>query len=106
MNQISFESLLFEDKTVVSPPPSPLENFILTLISKGQISARDICEQLIEQNKISSERYSTDKPKDFHKVCKILDGFVNRGNCRWLKIKKKRTEYTKWNNSIYSGGLL
>ncbi|OIK09584.1 DUF3895 domain-containing protein [Bacillus sp. MUM 13] len=92
MNQISFESLLFEDNKTVEPPPplsSPLENFILTLISKGQISARDICEQLIEQNKISTERYSTDKPKDFHKVCKILDGFVVQGKLSLSEDKEK-----------------
>jgi hypothetical protein len=92
MSQISFEDLLFEDTIKDQPEPtlsSPLEKSILALISDGAISARDICERLIEQNNISAERYSSAKPKDYHKVCVVLDNLVMKEKLLLVEAREK-----------------
>ncbi|MBG9580516.1 hypothetical protein ABE42_15220, partial [Bacillus thuringiensis] len=72
MNQISFEDL-FEDekenkqeKVEVAEIPallSALQKDILELMDSEEISALELCEQLIRSGKISDERFTTNKPK-------------------------------------------
>jgi hypothetical protein len=44
---------------------------------------------LIEQNKISADRYSSDKPKDYNKVCFILDNLAMKEKLLLVEARKK-----------------
>ncbi|MEK4913482.1 DUF3895 domain-containing protein [Bacillus sp. FSL E2-8887] len=100
MNQISFEDLFEEEKEKVevaeiSAPLSPLQKDILGLFNSEEISALELCEQLIRSGKISDERFTTNKPKAFGQVCLILEGFVTEGKLTFIKNDEKRDRVYK-----------
>lgn len=55
------------------------QNEILSYIKTGVSSTRVICELLIKNNNVDSERYTTDKPKIYVSVCMYLDSLVEEG---------------------------
>ncbi|MCM3443271.1 MULTISPECIES: DUF3895 domain-containing protein [Metabacillus] len=91
MNQISFDELFIQEKTSSPKPsaPSQLERDIQVILEHGETSALNICEKLIAINSISSDRYLTEKPKDYYKVCCILDSLHNEGKLRFIEDKDK-----------------
>ncbi|MED3962843.1 DUF3895 domain-containing protein [Niallia taxi] len=96
MSQISFDDLFLEEKKLentIKRIPSPLQNDILDLFHKGETSALAICEHLIKLGKYSDERFSTNKPKDYGKVCLVLDSMANEGLLVFVEDldKKDRT---------------
>lgn len=77
MEQISFEDILTEEdsnKTFFSP----LHNALMELLESNVTSVMDICEHLINNGLLSAERFSTNKPKAYPKVCSILDELVQQ----------------------------
>jgi hypothetical protein len=92
VSQITFDDLFAEDKKKVEekPKPSPLYNEICDLLQTGESSALEICEKLIASEKISSERFSSNKPKSYGKVCSILDSMVSQGNLLFVEDKDKK----------------
>ncbi|HDR7795110.1 TPA: DUF3895 domain-containing protein [Bacillus luti] len=103
MDQISFEDLFEEEKEkveVAEAPASlsPLQRGILELIDSEEISAMELCEQLIRAGKISDERFTTNKPKAYGQVCLILEGFVKEGKLTFIKNDEKR-------DRVYKGKL-
>ncbi|WP_226603724.1 DUF3895 domain-containing protein [Bacillus cereus] len=104
MNQISFEDL-FEDekenkqeKVEVAEIPAPLSTLqkdILELMDSEEISALELCEQLIRSGKISDERFTTNKPKAYGQVCLALEGFVTEGKLTFVKNDEKRDRVYK-----------
>ncbi|MES5893476.1 MULTISPECIES: DUF3895 domain-containing protein [Bacillus cereus group] len=100
MNQISFEDLFEEEKEKVEVaeipvPLSPLQKDILELMDAEEISALELCEQLIRAGKIPDERFTTNKPKVYGKVCLILEGFVAEGKLTFIKSDEKRDRVYK-----------
>ncbi|EJV71234.1 MULTISPECIES: DUF3895 domain-containing protein [Bacillus cereus group] len=100
MNQISFEDLFEEEKEKVEiaeipVPLSPLQKDILELLNSEEISALELCEQLIRAGKISDERFTTDKPKAYGQVCLLLEGFVKEGKLIFVKSDEKRDRVYK-----------
>ncbi|HDR7606064.1 MULTISPECIES: DUF3895 domain-containing protein [Bacillus] len=100
MNQISFEDLFEEEKEKVEvaeipAPLSPLQKDILGLFNSEEISALELCEQLIRAGKISDERFTTDKPKAYGQVCLLLEGFVKEGKLIFVKSDEKRDRVYK-----------
>ena len=80
MNQISFEDLFEEENKPekvevahIPAPLSPLQKDILELVDSEEISALELCEQLIRSGKISDERFTTNKPKAYGQVCLVLE---------------------------------
>ncbi|EOP39376.1 DUF3895 domain-containing protein [Bacillus cereus] len=107
MNQISFEDLFEEEKEKVEvaeipAPLSPLQKDILGLFNSEEISALELCEQLIRSGKISDERFKTNKPKAFGQVCLILEGFVTEGKLTFIKNDEKRDRVYKLNEEIFN----
>ncbi|KXY47002.1 hypothetical protein AT257_14335 [Bacillus cereus] len=109
MNQISFEDLFEEEKenkkekvevAEIPVPLSPLQQDILGLFNSEEISALELCEQLIRAGKISDERFTTNKPKAFGQVCLILEGFVTEGKLTFIKNDEKRDRVYKLNEEI------
>ena len=106
MNQISFEDLFEEEnekekekeKVEVADilvPLSPLQKDILELVDSEEISALELCEQLIRSGKISDERFTTNKPKAYGQVCLLLEGFVKEGKLIFVKSDEKRDRVYK-----------
>ncbi|QEL85830.1 DUF3895 domain-containing protein [Bacillus mycoides] len=111
MNQISFEDLFEEEKenkkekvevAEIPVPLSPLQQDILELFNSEEISALELCEQLIRAGKISDERFTTNKPKAFGQVCLILEGFVTEGKLTFIKNDEKRDRVYKLNEEIFN----
>ena len=107
MNQISFEDLFEEEnekeKVEVADilvPLSPLQKDILELVDSEEISALELCEQLIRSGKISDERFTTNKPKAYGQVCLILEGFVKEGKLIFVKSDEKRDRVYKLKEEI------
>ncbi|PEC20095.1 DUF3895 domain-containing protein [Bacillus cereus] len=106
MNQISFEDLFEEEKVEVvkvaeiPAPLSPLQKDILELLNSEEISALELCEQLIRSGKISDERFTTDKPKAYGQVCLILEGFVKEGKLIFIKDDEKRDRVYKLKEEV------
>ena len=78
-------------------PLSPLQKDILELINSEEISALELCEQLIRAGKISDERFTTNKPKAYGQVCLLLEGFVKEGKLIFVKSDEKRDRVYKLN---------
>ncbi|PEZ06740.1 hypothetical protein CN326_09775 [Bacillus sp. AFS018417] len=98
MNQISFEDLFDEnvvEATEIEVPLSPLQKDVLELLNSEEISALELCEQLIRSGKIPDERFTTDKPKAYGEVCLILEGFVTKGKLTFIKNDEKRDRVYK-----------
>ncbi|RHW36012.1 DUF3895 domain-containing protein [Neobacillus notoginsengisoli] len=99
MSQLTFDDLFADEKQIVAASPSPLSSIqldILELINEEQISVMDICEKLIKSGKISKERFSTNKPKEYVKVCFALEGLVNDGELIFVEdIEKKDRIYSR-----------
>ncbi|OQR57151.1 DUF3895 domain-containing protein [Bacillus sp. CDB3] len=104
MNQISFEDLFEDEKenkqekvevAEIPAPLSPLQKDILELMNAEEISALELCEQLIRAGKISDERFTTNKPKAYGQVCLLLEGFVTEGKLTFIKNDEKRDRVYK-----------
>ncbi|MED3575978.1 DUF3895 domain-containing protein [Cytobacillus praedii] len=90
MNQISFDNLFDEEsKNSSISPTSPLHITILELLELNITSALEICERLIKDGLLSNERFSTNKPKDYPKVCAILDEMVQQGTLLFIEDKDR-----------------
>ncbi|WP_212936968.1 DUF3895 domain-containing protein, partial [Bacillus hominis] len=76
-------------------PLSPLQKDILELVDSEEISALELCEQLIRSGKISDERFTTNKPKAYGQVCLLLEGFVKEGKLIFVKSDEKRDRVYK-----------
>ncbi|WP_002146697.1 DUF3895 domain-containing protein [Bacillus cereus] len=105
MNQISFEDLFEEEKEKVEVaeipvPLSPLQQDILGLFNSEEISALELCEQLIRAGKIPDERFTTNKPKAYGKVCLILEGFVTEEKLTFIKNDEKRDRVYKMKEEV------
>ncbi|EJR54022.1 hypothetical protein IIM_02279 [Bacillus cereus VD107] len=105
MNQISFEDLFEEEKEKVEVaeipvPLSPLQKDILGLFNSKEISALELCEELIRSGKISDERFTTNKPKAYGQVCLILEGFVTEGKLIFIKNDEKRDRVYKLKEEV------
>lgn len=88
MEQISFDDILTEDesnKTIFSP----LNNAMMKLLESNVTSAMDICEHLIKDGLLSAERFSTNKPKAYPKVCSILDELVQQDKVVFVEDRDK-----------------
>ncbi|WP_066418252.1 DUF3895 domain-containing protein [Sutcliffiella cohnii] len=94
MNQISFDDLFKEEQTKKSSSISKLQEAILELLESDITSALEICECLIKSGLISNERFSSNKPKDYPKVCLNLDEMV-------LQEKLEFVEDIEKTNRIY-----
>jgi hypothetical protein len=92
MNQISFDELFAEDKkeSINIQAHSPLQQDVRALIESRETSALEICEKLIDLGKLSKERYSTNKPKAYGKVCSILESLVDEGTLKFIEDKDKK----------------
>ena len=96
MSQITFNDLFAEDLMVETNKVevTPLEKNIKAHIEAGETSAIEICEKLIDSGKIPNERFSTNKPKSYGKVCSILESFVTQGVLIFIEdIEKKDRIY-------------
>ncbi|MED1106184.1 DUF3895 domain-containing protein [Bacillus paramycoides] len=105
MNQISFEDLFEEEKeklevAEIPVPLSPLQKDILGLFNSEEISALELCEELIRSGKISDERFTTNKPKAYGQVCLILEGFVTEGKLTFIKNDEKRDRVYKLKEEV------
>lgn len=100
MSQISFDELFQEEKkqeNTISDIPSPLQNDILELFRKGETNALSICEHLIKLGKFSDERFSTNKPKAYGKVCLALDKMTRDGLLIFVEDIDKKDRIYKLN---------
>ncbi|MEY8742386.1 DUF3895 domain-containing protein [Bacillales bacterium AN1005] len=100
MSQISFDDLFLEEKKLEDTTksiPSPLQNDILDLFHKGETNALAICEHLIKLGKYSDERFSTNKPKDYGKVCLVLDSMATDGLIVFVEDLDKKDRTYKLN---------
>ncbi|MGN4943754.1 DUF3895 domain-containing protein [Bacillus cereus group sp. MYBK104-1] len=107
MNQISFEDLFEEENkrekvevAHILAPLSPLQKDILELVDSEEISALELCEQLIRTGKISDERFTTNKPKAYGEVCLALEGFVKEGKLIFVKDDEKRDRVYKLKEEV------
>ncbi|WJE25037.1 DUF3895 domain-containing protein [Bacillus cereus] len=105
MNQISFEDLFEEEKEKVEVAEipvslSPLQKDILELLNSEEISALELCEQLIRSGKIPDERFTTNKPKAYGQVCLILEGFVAEAKLTFIKNDEKRDRVYKLKEEV------
>ncbi|AUD21468.1 MULTISPECIES: DUF3895 domain-containing protein [Bacillus] len=107
MNQISFEDLFEEENkrekvevAHIPAPLSPLQKDILELVDSEEISALELCEQLIQSGKISDERFTTNKPKAYGQVCLVLEGFVKEGKLIFVKSDEKRDRVYKLKEEV------
>jgi hypothetical protein len=92
LSQITFNDLFAEELLVDTNKHevTPLEADIKALIEAGETSAIEICEKLIESGKIPNERFSTNKPKSYGKVCSILENFVTQGELIFIEDREKK----------------
>jgi len=100
MSQISFDDLFQEEKKLehtISDIPSPLQNDILELFRKGETNALSICEHLIKLGKFPDERFSTNKPKAYGKVCLALDKMTRDGQLIFVEDIDKKDRIYKLN---------
>ncbi|MEK4671363.1 DUF3895 domain-containing protein [Niallia sp. FSL R7-0271] len=100
MSQISFDDLFQEEKKLertISDTPSPLQNNILELVRRGETSALSICEHLIKLGKFSDERFSTNKPKAYGKICLALDKMTRDGLLIFVEDIDKKDRIYKLN---------
>ncbi|KMY50180.1 DUF3895 domain-containing protein [Peribacillus loiseleuriae] len=98
MGQISFEDLFAEQaKEKRESTPTPLYKEILALIESEISSALEICECLIESGQVSNERYSSNKPKAYPKICSLLDEMVQQGNVIFIADKNKKDRIYRLN---------
>ncbi|MGE6345634.1 DUF3895 domain-containing protein [Bacillus mycoides] len=111
MNQISFEDLFEEEKgnkkekvevAEIPVPLSPLQQDILGLFNSEEISALELCEQLIRAGKIPDERFTTNKPKAYGQVCLLLEGFVKEGKLVFVKSDEKRDRVYKLKEEVFN----
>lgn len=100
MNQISFDDLFAENtkKVEETPPLSPLQRDIYSLLESGVTSAMLICEKLIQEGKLSSNCFSTNKPKAYPHVCSVLEGLVQQGKIKFIEDKDKLDRIYKINS--------
>ena len=89
MDQLSFDDLLADTMKRDTSLISPLYKEILELLGSGISSALEISECLMKKGKISNERYSSNKPKAYPKVCSILDDLVQQGKITFVEDKDK-----------------
>jgi Protein of unknown function (DUF3895) len=87
LEQISFEDLIIEENKVLEP--SSFDIAIMGILKSGINSAREICEILIKEGKLSNNRYSTDKPMGYRQVCSCLDQFVLQGKVLFIEDQDK-----------------
>ena len=90
MDQLSFDDLLADTIKRDTSLISPLYKEILELLGSGISSALEISECLMKEGKISNERYSSNKPKAYPKVCSILDDLVQQGKIKFVEDKDKK----------------
>jgi hypothetical protein len=92
LNQISFDDLFMEENKEVaeSQPLSSVHDAIISLLKSGVTSAMEICEILIREGKLSNDRFSTNKPKDYTQVCSFLDLLVSKGNLLFVEDMDKK----------------
>jgi hypothetical protein len=90
MNQMTFFDLLNEPDRSATPLLSPLYKEILVLLESDISSALEICECLIKDGKLSNERYSTNKPKGYAKVCSTLDEMVQQEKVVFIEDKERK----------------
>ena len=90
MDQLSFEDLLADQIKNDTPLLSPLYKEILELLASDISSALEICEHLITEGKLANERYSSNKPKAYPKVCSTLDDMVQQGKIKFVEDKDKK----------------
>lgn len=90
MDQISFDNLFEEEHTNSSSSSlSPLHKNILTILETNINSALEICERLINDGLLSNDRFSTNKPKDYPKICAIMDEMVQQGTLLFIEDKDR-----------------
>jgi hypothetical protein len=104
LKQISFDELFTEDKkeVVESHPLSPVHDAIVSLLESGVTSAIEICEILIQEGKLSNDRFSTNKPKAYIQVCSFLDHLVSKGNLLFVEDMGKKDRIYKFINAVRS----
>ena len=90
MDQLSFDDLLADPMKSNIPLISPLYKEILKFIESDISSALEICERLITEGKLSNERYSSNKPKAYPKVCSTLDDMVQQGKIKFVEDQDKK----------------
>lgn len=83
-------SLKIKRKKLQTPNLSPLQKEIMAFIQAGETSALQICEKLIESGKLTKERFSTNKPKAYGRVCSILELLVSQGILVFVEDKDKK----------------
>jgi hypothetical protein len=88
LDQISFEDLFMEENTSLEPTSS-FDDAIIGILKSGISSAREICEVLIKEGKLSSNRYATKKPKGYIQVCSCLDHLVLQGKVLFIEDQDK-----------------
>ena len=105
MNQIEFD--LFDEtkeQTTVQSNLSYKENSLLTsLIQKaiysilitGTSSAREVCEELINNHEVPKDRYPTGKPKIYPLVCIFLDSLVLKGELEFINEDERTDRFYK-----------
>ena len=62
----------------------------MVLLESDISSALEICESLINEGKLSNERYSSDKPKAYPKICSILDEMVQQEKIVLVEDQNKK----------------
>lgn len=98
-NQISFEELLFteiQEDIQKTPPVSPLQQVIVELLQSNMTSALQICEVLIKEGKLKDERFSSNKPKSYPKICSIIDALVSKELVQFVEDQDKKDRIYKW----------
>jgi len=90
MDQISFDDLFTEEQTKKAPFYSHLHKSILELLESDISSALEICESLIKAGLISKDRFHSNKPKDYPKVCLILDELCKQGRVEFVEDKERK----------------
>jgi hypothetical protein len=89
MNQLSFDGLLADQNKMNTSLQSLLDNDLLELLESDLSSALEMCEHLIKEGKLSNERYSSNKPKAYPKVCAVLDDMVQQEKVLFVEEKGK-----------------
>lgn len=100
MNQMAFDDLFIEQETKKVPSTSPLHEKIIKLLELDILSVLSMCESLIQEGLISKERYSsTGKPKEYPKVCLVLDEMVQQGVVELVEDKERKDRIYRLINS-------
>lgn len=100
LNQISFDELFGEEKPKKSPLSSSLHKPILTLLESGVTSVMEMCDYLIKERLLSNERFSSNKPKEYPKVCFILDEMVQQGIVELVEDKDRTDRIYKLKGEV------